>query len=128
LIFVCKNREGKWLEVVTNDSTNQTMWIENNKFIRFVSWNRVAKKITRGNTCVILTPKIEIRKRPTENSKTIENEKNHYSFEIIKVKKNWMKISNDNNEYFDVEYDEVPIKGWIKFKDSEKLLLDFEIK
>jgi len=128
LIFICKKKTGKWLEVVTNDSTKKTMWIKDAKFIRFIAWNRVSNKITAGNTCIKLTSEKAIRNRPSDKSKVIENPKNHQSFEIIKAKNDWIKISNDNGEYFNVEYNEVPITGWIKYKDTERLLIDFEIK
>lgn len=128
LVFMCKKRHGKWLEVVSNDSTKTTMWIEKSKFTTFIPWNHVSRKVTVGKACVKLSSDQVIYKRPNENSNSIDNPKSQSSFEIIEAKKDWLKISNNSDEYFDLADDESPITGWIRYKDGEKLLIDFEIK
>lgn len=128
LTFICKSKNGKWLEVVTNHQTKETMWIQDTRLIQYTPWNRVPKKITAGHPCVRLTSEDVIYNGPNDNSKVVRNPKGYRSFEIIKVKKNWLKLSNDNAEYFHVNDNDHPITGWIEYKDTQKLLVDFEIK
>lgn len=128
LAFVCKKKQGRWLEVITNKATGETMWIEESKFVNFVSWNNLSFKNTWGITALNFSPNTVIHRKPNQKSEIIDNPNNHSSFEIIKSKNGWMKVSNENGEFFNIEGNETPIIGWIRYKNSEKLLVEFEIK
>jgi hypothetical protein len=128
LAFVCKKRQGKWLEVITNKATGETMWIEESKFVKFVSWNHLSFKNTWGITTLYSSPNTLIHRKPNQDSEIIDNPNDHSSFEIIKSKNGWIKVSNENGEFFNIEGNETPIVGWIRYKDNEKLLVGFEIK
>lgn len=127
LAFMCKTKKGKWLEVVVNDSTESTMWIKASKITKYTPWNKLSFKKIVGLPIINLTSESKIYKKPNLKSAVILNPNNYSSYEIIKAKDDWMKISNKNNEWFTREESEKSICAWVRYKMDGKLLVNIQI-
>ena len=120
IYLTCKSKKGNWFEVVINEETQETLWIQKAKFVKLVKWDKLTKKKYWWFT--IQKQSNNIYSKPDTLSTQIDYNGND-CFEITKVKNNWMKISNTNSELcgnYDMKFVE---SGWIRYKTNNGLLI-----
>ena len=121
IYFVCKTKKDNWYEVVINHESGETRWINNKRFIKLFTWN----KINSSDLSVCVNPKNHIYLKPDSSlTPTIFN-KNDF-FEVVETKGNWMKIkaqkgdpcgNSTENTYF----------AWFNYKSKDHLFFNFRI-
>jgi len=122
IYLVCKSKHGKWLEVVVNEKTQETLWLKNKRFVIFFKWKKLYKK----EDYVGVKQTTNLYERADSLSRKINSNYSDY-FEILKIKGNWMKVRTC---YLDGCYNESgDIKiGWINFKSNDNLFIELHIE
>lgn len=122
IYFICTQQKGDWLEIITDSNTGARMWVKKDNNIELIRWNKVPKEI------LYITwnyeEGVDILLKPRSYASKISVKVEHGDcFEILKIRNNWMKISNLS----DVCEKNKPIiikKAWVKFRNDSSLLVD----
>lgn len=119
-LAVINKRDGwlkDWLEVIVDDQTNETLWVQTGLTVRFKDWLESFKKsfsIERTNKEIN-----SIRKEPSETAKQVEfNEKDR--FKVEKMQDDWILVTQQDEPNKKSNH---PISGWIKWRDENGCLL-----
>jgi hypothetical protein len=123
IFLTCKSKQGDWCEVIINEDTKETLWIKNTKNVKFITWKKFVKKDYWLTVHLEKDKSNHIYSRPNINSNVIS-----YTgidcFKAIKVKGNWMQISNKYEEHCGYYETMFVHKVWVQFKTNDMLLID----
>ena len=124
LYLTCSVKNEDWLQVVLNEKTGETGWLHKNQSVQFISWNHLDNRkfwVTVQNN----TP--DYFSQPDTTSQKLQYNGIN-CFELIRIKGDWMLVSNKNSEMCDNYNQPYLHKAWIRFKTSSKLLVQLEIR
>lgn len=124
IYFTCKSKQGDWFEIVINEKTQETLWVQGTRHLKFISWKKLDNK--RKYDISIKTTST-IYSRPDSLSSIIKYTGTD-CFEVLKIKRSWMQVSNKNSERCN-NY-ELPFveKGWVYFKSTDKIFVQVSIR
>ncbi len=112
-----KSRRNGWLEVVVDDQKNKTLWLQENKSVKFEDWLQQMKtSFSVGSLNIESNP---LRLKPEATAEKIIFEGND-CFEVIEMKGDWIKVNLQNH------CSDAPIQsvsGWIRWRDENGCLL-----
>jgi hypothetical protein len=121
-LSVVNKRDGwlwDWLEVIVDEQTNETLWVQTGVIVRFKDWFENFKKsasVERKNK-----ETNPIRREPSETAEQIEFDGKD-RFKVEKMQGNWILIfQRDEDEPSKKSNSSVP--GWIKWRDENGCLL-----
>ncbi|HXB10543.1 MAG TPA: hypothetical protein VNZ45_01045 [Bacteroidia bacterium] len=119
LTFICKRKKGKWMEVVVNEDTKETLWIQKDKHLSFEKLNDYVK-----HEPMVIEKYGTIYSSPDTTSKVIDYP-HQKCLDVMGVNGNWMNVSNEcDGPCCPSGEDNIPhISGWIKFKEKDKWLI-----
>ncbi|MDQ1557115.1 MAG: hypothetical protein QOD32_175 [Pyrinomonadaceae bacterium] len=106
------NRRGEWLEVVVNEDTGRTLWLQENQTVKFKDWLTVM----RGSFAVeSKEPKVNLlRASPADDAKEVKLT-GRGCFKVEQMRGNWIEVvQQDHCEKFEGK----PAKGWLKWRDE----------
>lgn len=119
LIFRCKSEERFWIEIIVNNETGESLWLKKSKAIDLNTWDGFLKEafmISRNDYLQ------EIRTQPNDEAKEIPFEGDE-CFQVKTVRGDWIQIFTA--PHCD-DVGEGSLKsGWIKWKEGNKLLIDY---
>ncbi len=121
IYFTCKTKKDNWYEVVINEESRETRWINEKRLIKLFTWNKLAK--TDHTVCV--QPNNTIYLKADSNLTSINHSKTDF-FEIIETKGNWMKIKAQKGDPCGNSTENIYF-AWFNFKSMDKLLFNFHI-
>ena len=108
--IVCLDNQKEYYKVL---SANGEEYLVSKARIKFISWEEFLKSTTGiSNLDWSENP---LRKEPFEKSKIITLKDTNATFNVIRVKKDWIEIQSDNN---------TNQKGWIQWKKENRLLIE----
>lgn len=119
--LICKTKKDNWYEVVINENTKETRWINNKRLIKFYSWNKLGKN--DNGFCV--QPKKNIYSKPDSTLPALNFTVTDF-FEIIETKGNWMKIKAQKGDPCGNSTENVYF-AWFNFKSVDNLHFNFDI-
>ena len=106
----------EYLEVIVNSKTGQTRYVDKFKG-NLKYWPEFLLEVSSVELLDTKTQKIRIK--PLSNASTIADE---FSFmQPLKIQNEWMYVQLINDDYTPVT------KGWIKWRDKEKLLVEYSL-
>jgi hypothetical protein len=113
-----KNRRNGWLEVIVDNKTNETLWLQENKDVKFKDWLQDMKTsfaIGRLNkeSNPLLTKPAAMAERVVF--------KGDESFEVTEIKGNWIKVNSKN---LPSETTKKSVSGWIRWRNDDCLLIE----
>jgi len=112
-----KSRRNGWLEVKVDEQTNETLWLQESKSVRFENWQQVMKEafaIGRINTEI--NP---LRTKPNLTARIIDfNESDCLKFE--QMQGDWIKVTQST--HCNTDLNSKP-SGWIRWRDENGCLL-----
>jgi hypothetical protein len=114
--------KGNWVQVIVNDSTGETLWLMKDKHTKEVTW----EDFWASQTYIYrLTSNNPIHVEPKTKSDTISPKRTITTFQVLKVNNNWIFVKevNVDKEFYGWIADNELIKGWIKWKDDQQLLI-----
>lgn len=122
-VFRCLTVKDNWLKVMVNNETGEALWIKKSNLTTFKYWENYLKEMFG----VARLPKEQqkIRSLPTDNSKEIIYQ-GQDCFQVKSMKGDWIEIFTA--DYCDESYTDNKTKiksGWIKWKQKNKLLIDY---
>ena len=108
--IVCLDNQKEYYKVL---SANGEEYLVSKAQTKFISWEEFLKSTTGiSNLDWSENP---LRKEPFEKSKIITLKDTDATFNVIRVKKDWIEIQSDNN---------TNQKGWIQWKKENRLLIE----
>jgi hypothetical protein len=122
IYFICKTKKDNWYEVVINEESGETRWINDKRFVKIFAWNKL---IINSDLDVCVNPKYNIYPKPDSNLIPLNFNKTDF-FEIIETKGNWMKIkaqkgnpcgNSTENTYF----------AWFNYKCKDNLFFNYYV-
>lgn len=121
LVFRCKSVRGDWMEVIVNNESGLSYWLQKNSNIKFKTWETFLKEMF-----VIERAKKypqRIRRQPVDESPGIRYDGEGDCFQIKSMKGNWVEVFTpghcDNK---------TKIKsGWIQWRKGKSLLISYFI-
>ncbi|WP_314773182.1 hypothetical protein [Capnocytophaga sputigena] len=108
--IVCLGDQREYYKVL---SANGEEYLVSKAQTKFISWEDFLKNTTGISN--LDWNKNPLRKEPFEKSKIIKLKDTDATFNIIRVKKDWIEIQSDNN---------TNEKGWIQWKKENRLLIE----
>lgn len=119
LIFnlAVKSTQSGWLEVIADDQTSETLWLQESKNVKFKDWLEDMKSsfaIGRLNK-----KDNQIFSKPDSKSEKVIY-KGDESFAVAEMKDDWIKINSQNDP---TENDKPIVSGWIRWRDKNGCLL-----
>jgi hypothetical protein len=120
--FRCLNKSADWLEIIANNKSGKTYWIKNNNLTGFKTWENFLK----GMVSIAQLPKDvqKISVLPSYDSETIEYRGEEESFQVKSMKEEWIEIYT---EYIPEHFDEYLESGWIRWREGNRLLIQYYI-
>lgn len=118
IIFRCKSEERFWIEIIVNNETGESFWLKKTKAIDLNTWDGFLKgafMISRNEF-----PQ-EIRTQPSNEAKEVQFD-GEECFQVKTVKGDWIQI------FTAPHCDDISgnlKSGWIRWKDENKLLIDY---
>lgn len=121
ILFDCLKEMNGFYQIVTNENSRETKWIQASATIVFESWPIFLQKVF----CVtqIDTLKNPVRKNPDENSEILSNSDGCWNVESTNGL--WIKVKYSEIDY---DYSDPKIKdfrGWIKWRDNNNFLITY---
>lgn len=112
-----KNRRNGWLEILVDDQSNETLWLQENKTVKFKDWLQDMK-----TSFAIGRLYKENNPLHTKSDATAEivNFDGDDSFNVIEMKGDWIKVNSKN---LPSETTKKPVFGWIRWRDKNDCLL-----
>ena len=108
--IVCLDNQKEYYKVL---SANGEEYLVSKARTKFISWEEFLKSTTGiSNLDWSENP---LRKEPFNESKIITLKDTNATFNVIRVKKDWIEIQSDNN---------TNQKGWIQWKKENRLLIE----
>lgn len=108
--IVCLDNQKEYYKVL---SANGEEYLVSKAQTKFISWEEFLKNTT-GISNLDWSENL-LRKEPFEKSKIITLKDTDATFNVIRVKKDWIEIQSDNN---------TNQKGWIQWKKENRLLIE----
>lgn len=121
--FRSLTRTDKWFEVIVNNETGKSYWIENTELTEFKNWEEYLKNMI--GVARLHDFKQKIRTKPTESAEEIKYEGTD-CFVVKSMKGDWIEIKTP--DYCDENFkdNKTAIKsGWIKWKQGNKLIIEY---
>ena len=119
LAFRCKTKTERWLEIIVNDETGETLWVKYDHSFKYEGWLEFLREaFTIGRNEPTTNP---IYTKPDINSAMINDSGRQDFFKVKSIKGDWMEI-------YDPEWANVNeniASGWIKWKKDGKLLIHY---
>jgi hypothetical protein len=118
------DKNGKWLNVVVNNQTGETMWIKTVTGLNFVTWEKFLLNTTAisGNQNFV----IEVKTKPNDESKTLRKLGQKECLESIEIKGDWMRVKT--NEILDCDDSgKIQEQGWIKWRQNNYLAIEYDL-
>ncbi|CAM1346133.1 hypothetical protein [Tenacibaculum crassostreae] len=118
--FICLEKNSKGYKIIVNEETNESRWIKKSPKMEFQPWS----DFLRNLYCV---EQIDINSNPLlnkVNGKPINKEKQ--CWKVLKISEEWILVNNQTDE--PLPNNEKPlkeIKGWIKWRNKNGLLIDY---
>jgi len=122
-VFRCKMQTNGWYAVIVNNQTNKVYWLKKSKWTTFLSWEKFLKEMFS----VERLSKQKIRNLPNEDSKEIKHT-GEDCFQVRSMKGEWIEIfTTDLCDDEDTKSKTKIKSGWIKWRDGNKLLINYFI-
>lgn len=121
IYFICKTKKDNWYEVVINEESGETRWINEKRLIKFFTWNQV----TKTDLTVCVQPEKNIYAKADSNLTSINHSKTDF-FEIMETKGDWMKIKAQKGDPCGNSTENIYF-AWFNFKSIDKLFFNFHI-
>jgi hypothetical protein len=121
IYFICKTKKDNWYEVVINEESGETRWINEKRLIKFYTWNQ----LTKTDLTVCVKPKKNIYAKADSSLTSINHSKTDF-FEIIETKGNWMKIKAQKSDPCGNSTENIYF-AWFNFKSKNYLFFNFHI-
>ncbi|QTY27906.1 hypothetical protein [Flavobacterium sp. CS20] len=121
--FRCLTPTDKWIEVIVNNETGKSYWIENTELTEFKNWEEFLKNMF--GVARLPDFKQSIKTKPTENVADIKYQGTD-CFVVKSMKGDWIEISTP--DHCDDSYTESTTtinSGWIRWRKGNKLLIDY---
>ncbi len=112
-----RSRRDGWLEVVVDDQTNETLWLQESKVVRFEDWLQSMKNsFAVGRIKSNANP---LRAQPNANAKEITFA-GYDCFKVKEMKGDWIKVVLQNHCS---EAPKQSVSGWLRWRDESGCLL-----
>lgn len=112
-----RNKRGGWLEVIVDDQTNETLWLQESKIVRFEDWLHSMK-----NSFAVgrITPKANpLHTKPDANAKEITFA-GYDCFKVEEMKGDWVKVTLQDHCS---DAPKQSVSGWLRWRDENGCLL-----
>lgn len=112
-----KSKRSGWLEVIVDEQTNETLWLQESKSVLFKSWQKIMKDaFAIGRINAEINP---LRTKPDLTAKIINfNESDCFKFE--QMQGDWIKVAQSTHCNTDLK--STP-SGWTRWRDENGCLL-----
>jgi|GEM_PF-4360632 len=111
------DRRGEWLEVVVNEDTGKTLWLQENQNVEFRDW---LAEMQESFAVEAYKPKVNpLRVKPAEDAKEVKMS-GRGCFKAVQMRGNWIKVVQQ--EHCE-ELRATPATGWIKWRDDAGCML-----
>ncbi len=112
-----KSKRNGWLEVVVDHQTNETLWLQESKVVRFEDWLQSMK-----NSFAVgrITPETNpLRAKPDATAKEV-NFNGRDCFEVKEMRGDWIKVVLQNHCS---DAPKQSVSGWLRWRDESGCLL-----
>lgn len=112
------NRRGGWLEVVVSEKKDETLWLKEDKLVRFKDWLQGMKDafaVARIKSTI--NP---LRAAPSANAKEVSFS-GRDCFKVVQMKGDWIKVSLQ--DHYCSGTPEPNVSGWLRWRDENGCLL-----
>lgn len=124
MYLTCCKKSNGWLQVILNEETGETAWIQESNSVHLIKWNQLDSR--KYSVTITNNTQQYFLKADSTSQKLKYADIN--CFELIRIKGDWMLVSNKNSEMCD-NYDRPYLhKAWIRFKTPSRLLIDLEVR
>ena len=113
-----KSRLNNWLEVVVDNKTNETLWLQENKNVKFKDWLQDMKtsfaigRLNKESNPLLTKPNATAEKAVYNGDE---------SFDVIEMKGDWIKVNSKN---LPSETTKKSVIGWIRWRENNCLLIE----
>jgi hypothetical protein len=121
IYFICKTKKDNWYEVVINEESGETRWINDKHSIKLFTWN----KINYTDLGICVNPKYNIYTKADSSLVPINFNRTDF-FEIIETKGNWMKIKAQNGQPCGNSTEKTYF-AWFNYKSKDNLYFNSHI-
>ena len=119
--FRCKSTTTDWLELIVNNENGMTLWVKRTKATKYLTWEEYLKDMFAVDR--LESNKQKIRKMPSDTAAEIKYE-GRDCFEVKSLKGDWIEINS--TDHCDEGSNTTKIdRGWIKWKEGDKLLIKY---
>ncbi len=108
--------EGDYFKVVIDEEKWKSAYIKKSKEVLYITWAGFLKSVY----CIEMKP-LRIYDKIDGKMLVFLNSRRFYPFLVSKVQGDWAKIKQHPSYMYDKV---IPKKGWVKWKEGEKLLVD----
>ena len=113
-----KSRRNNWLEVVVDDQTDETLWLQEGKIVRFKDWLQDMKEaFAIGRIKSTVNP---LRAKPNATAKEVTFN-GRDCFEVEDMKGDWIQVKMQ--EHNCSENPKQSVSGWLRWRDENGCLL-----
>lgn len=112
-----KSRRNGWLEVIVDNDMKETLWLQENKTVKFKDWFQDMKtSFAIGRVDKENNP---LRTKPDAIAEKVVFSGDN-SFDAVEMKGDWIKVNSKN---LSSETTKESVSGWIRWRDENNCLL-----
>lgn len=117
----CFNEVDGFFEVMTNEETQERMWIKKSATTEFISWSDYLSNVVTINQIDFNTN--PARKSPDDTSEILYNDK--MEWEVVSVKGNWAEVRFSEIFMDMTKVENQEFRAWIKWRNEKELLVEY---